>query len=96
MSELILYIDGKPVAVSNDLELTIPKPEAYVSCTTGTDQTFTVNGLLPEMTRLDALMFEYDLAKLLPRKLKKSVRKKLSKAIGYELYREAYFNELKK
>lgn len=95
MSELILYIDGKPVTVSNDLELTIPKPENYVSCTTGTDQTFTLNGLF-EMSRLDNLMFEYQLSKLLPRKLKKSVRKKLSKAIGYELYREAYFNELKK
>lgn len=86
-NQVIIYIDDKPIACTSSVNLTIDDP-APVLCTAVPEWNLKVSGKWPKLTRLQALDFEWHCSRRMPRKKKKAYRKKLRKAIVYELYRE--------
>jgi hypothetical protein len=91
---LVLYVGGEPVAACTEaaFDTATLHLESYdqppVLCTAVPEWNLTVAGKWPELTRLEALTFEWYVARRMPRKKKKSYRKRLEKAIAYERYRK--------
>jgi hypothetical protein len=85
---LILYVDDKPIIACTGATFTLPENEPPILCEAVPEYNLTVSGKWPELTRLQALKFEWYCARRMSRKKKKSYRKKLEQAISYELYRE--------
>ena len=92
-NQVLIYIDDKPIACTtgatlDTTTLNLESFDAPALCAAVPEWNITVSGKWPELTRLEALKFEYYCARRMPRKKKKSYRKQLVKAMAYEVYRE--------
>lgn len=94
-NKLILYADGKPIGVTTDAVITDNSHEAPTICEAVPEFNITVEGLYNfTLTRPQALFQEWIRSSSLPRKKKKAYRKRISKAMYYEIHREQVMNYL--
>ena len=82
-SNLVVYIDGEPVAACDEVKLTLPEIEADIIITCE-EQTYTFQSSKfqeLEMTFEQEWNYNWWKSKVLPRKQKKAYRKKLIKML---------------
>lgn len=92
--QVLICVNGEAIGCTTDATLSTatlnlePYDRPPILCPSVPEWNLTVSGKWPELTRLQALEFEWYCSVKMPRKKKKAYRKKLSHAIAYELYRE--------
>lgn len=82
-SKLVLYVDGEPITVCNEVKMTLPEIEADI-VRTCEDKTWTFQSAgFEELKLTPQQLWNYNwwMARTLPRKQKKAYRKKLIKML---------------